>query len=477
LCPQDTKSERTGLPMLPFKKNEKYASIAFYAFLTITAAAAVFLCIYNFKEVIKTIKTIFALLSPFTYGFIVAYLCNPIMCFYERTILSFKKAKRNMHAVRRALSLILTLLTAIAVISVILYAIVPQVAQSFEDLGSQMNIYIENVQTFADDLVREHSGKILGEQHDTLASLLAEYNISLNIKDLFTQYYTLIQSGANYVISYGGALIGEVKNFVIGVILALYFLYSKEKLCAQLKKILSALFKRRTYLNTVRLARFTHETFGGFIVGKLLDSFIIGLLSLLVFWLCNIPYYPLLSVIVGITNIVPFFGPIIGGFICCLLILIVAPADFLWVLIIVVAIQQIDGNILGPKILGNSIGISSLWVIISITAAGSLFGFAGMVLGVPVTAVLYVLFKQFIENRLRHKNAPVHTEFYKTDPPYSDVLDPGVVFIDKDTPVPELTREDDIPDPEPKQKKSGTEILKKAIKKTEKKVYGRKRKK
>jgi len=100
-----------------------------------------------------------------------------------------------------------------------------------------------------------------------------------------------------------------------------------------------------------------------------------------------------------------------------------------------------------------------------------------MVLGVPVTAVLYVLFKQFIENRLRHKNAPVHTEFYKTDPPYSDVLDPGVVFIDKDTPVPELTREDDIPDPEPKQKKSGTEILKKAIKKTEKKVYGRKRKK
>ena len=141
--------------MLPFNKNEKYASIAFHAFLTITAAAAVFLCIYNFKEVMKSIKTIFALLSPFTYGFIVAYLCNPIMCFYERTILSFKKAKRNMHAVRRALSLILTLLTAIAVISVILYAIIPQVAQSFEDLGSQMNFYIENVQTLADDLVRE----------------------------------------------------------------------------------------------------------------------------------------------------------------------------------------------------------------------------------------------------------------------------------------------------------------------------------
>ena len=132
-------------------------------------------------------------------------------------------------------------------------------------------------------------------------------------------------------------------------------------------------------------------------------------------------------------------------------------------LIIIIVIGQIDGNILEPKILGNSIGISSLWVIIAITAAGGLFGFTGMVLGVPMTAVLYVLFKQFIENRLRHKNIPVHTEFYKTDPPYSNVLDPGTVFIDKDTPVPELTMEDDIPDPQPKQKKSRTAIIKKAF--------------
>lgn len=449
--------------MLPFKKNDKYASIAFYAFLTITAAAAVFLCILNFGKVTDAIGSVFAALSPFTYGFVVAYLCNPILCFYERTILSFKKAKRNMHTVRRVLSLILTMLTALAVISVILYAIIPQSVQSFEDLGSQMNIYIENVQNFADELVQEHSQKILGEQYDTLAALLSEYDISLNIKDLFTQYYTLIQSGANYVINYGGALVGEVKNFVIGVILALYFLYSKEKLCAQMKKILSALFKRRTYLNTIRLARFTHETFGGFIIGKLLDSFIIGLLSLFVLWIFDIPYYPLFSVIIGITNLVPFFGPIVGCIICCLLILIVSPADFLLTLIIIIVIGQIDGNILEPRILGNSIGISSLWVIVAITAAGGLFGFTGMVLGVPMTAVLYVLFKQFIENRLRHKNIPVHTEFYKTDPPRSDGLDPGTVFIDKDTPVPELTLEDDIPDPPPRKKKEKLPLLKRLV--------------
>ena len=455
--------------MLPFKKNEKYASIAFYAFLTITASAAVFLCILNFGEVADAISAFFAALSPFTYGFVVAYLCNPIMCFYERTIFSFKKAKRNMRTVRRVLSLILTMLTALAVISVILYAIIPQSVQSFEDLGSQMNVYIENVQSFADELVQEHSQKILGEQYDSLAALLSEYDISLNLKDLFTQYYTLIQSGANHVINYGGALVGEVKNFAIGVILALYFLYSKEKLCAQMKKILSALFKRRTYLNIIRLARFTHETFGGFIVGKLLDSFIIGLLSLLVLGLFNIPYYPLFSVVIGITNLVPFFGPIVGCIICCLLILIVSPGDLLLTLIIIIVIGQIDGNILEPKILGNSIGISSLWVIIAITAAGGLFGFTGMVLGVPMTAVLYVLFKQFIENRLRHKNIPVHTEFYKTDPPYSNVLDPETVFIDKDTPVPELTMEDDIPDPQPKQKKSKITILKRAFLKKGKK--------
>ena len=440
--------------MLPFKKNEKYASIAWYVFLTIVAAAAFLLCVVNFKTVSATVRTVFATLSPLTYGFVIAYLCNPVMSFYERTVFAFKRSRRNMRGVRRGLSLVLTLLTMLAVITVILYAIIPHAIQSFEDLGSQMEIYVRNIQSFADGLVQEHSERFLGQHYDTLSYLLSEYDISLNLPDLVSRYYSLIGSSANYLIDYGGALVGELKNFTVGLILAIYFLHSKELLLAQIKKILYAFTKRRTYLNVVRLARFTHETFGGFITGKLLDSLIIGLLSLLALWICRVPYYPLLSVIIGLTNIVPFFGPIVGAIICGLLILIAAPGKFLWVLVIVIVIQQLDGNVIGPKILGNSIGISSLWVILSITVAGALFGFGGMVLGVPVTAVLYVLVKQHVERRLRHKNVPMQTMFYMTDPPKEPGLDATTVFIDKDTPVAELTGADDVPAPEPRVKKS-----------------------
>ena len=447
--------------MLPFKKNEKYAVIAWYVFLTLVGAAVFLLCVINFKTVFSTVHTILATLAPLTYGFVIAYLCCPVMSFYERTVFAFKKSKKNMSGPRRVLSLILTLLTVLAIIAVILYAIIPHAIQSFEDLGSQMEIYVRNIQSFADKMVGEYSDRLLGQHFDTFSSLLAEYDISLNLRDLVTRYYSLIGSSANYLISYGGALVGELKNFTLGLILAIYFLHSKELLLAQIKKILYAFTKRRTYLNVVRLARFTHETFGGFITGKLLDSLIIGLLSFLALWICRVPYSPLLSVIIGLTNIVPFFGPLVGAVICGLLILIAAPGKFIWVVVIIIVIQQLDGNVIGPKILGNSIGISSLWVILAITVAGGLFGFAGMVLGVPLTAVLYVLVKQYIEQRLRHKDLPMQTTFYMSDPPKEMDIDADTVFIDKNTDVPELTGADDVPPPAPRVKKSHTARLRK----------------
>ncbi len=440
-----------------FKRNEKYASLALYIFLTVCASAVVIFCLINFRSVFGFLRKAADILSPFTYGFIIAYLCNPIMVFFEKKLFAFKKSKKDMKNLRRGLSLALAILTVLALLAIMLYAVLPQIITSYEDLGSQVNTYIENIQKFADSFIKDHSSSILGKQYLTFSELLADYDISFSFKDILNYSYSLLETGFEYALAYGGRFVGGVKNVLIGAILAIYFLISKEKLCAQSKKILNALFSRRTYLNCVRLARYTHKTFGGFIIGKILDSIIIGILTFFVLWICRIPYYPLISVIVGVTNVIPFFGPFIGAIPSVFIIFIASPTKALWFILIILIIQQIDGNIIGPSILGDSIGISALWVIISITVAGGFFGFAGMLLGVPATAVIYVLFKQHIEKKLRHKNAPVNTEFYKSDPPFEDVIDPHLVLIDRDTEIPEPTLDDDIDPPKEKPK---TKIIK-----------------
>ena len=439
--------------MFKFKKNEKYASIAFYAVISVIICAAVIMCIFKFDTIRHYVKSFLSAIAPLTYGFVFAYLFNPIMNWYERTLFAFKKAKKDMHTLRRTLSLIMTIITILAVLSVILYAVIPQAIYSFENLGSQLNSYITNIQHFADDFVQNHSERFLGERYDSISKLLEEYGISFSIKDILSNSYSFLQNAFNYVINYGGMIVNEVINVLLGLIVAVYFLIFKERICAQTKKLLCAILNRRAYLNTVRLARYTHKTFGGFIVGKLIDSVIIGLLTFFVLWIFKIPYYPLLAVIIGVTNIIPTFGPIFGGIFGALLLLIAAPDKVILFLIIVLVIQQLDGNIIGPKILGNTIGISSLWVVIAIFVFGSFFGFTGMIVGVPATAIIYVLVKQWSERRLRHKGYPYHTAYYAGDPPQeTDSLDAGQVFIDRDTEISEPSLDDDIPDPPEKEK-------------------------
>ncbi len=446
--------------MFKFKKNEKYASIAFYAVISVIICAAVIMCIFKFDTIRQYIKSFFAAIAPLTYGFVFAYLFNPIMNRYEKTLFAFKKAKKDMHKLRRTLSIIMTVITILAVLSIILYAVIPQAIYSFENLGTQLNSYITNIQHFADGFVQKHSERFLGERYDSISKLMEEYGISLSIKDILSNSYSFLQNAFNYVIDYGGMIVNEVINVLLGLIVAVYFLVFKERICAQTKKLLCAILNRRAYLNTVRLARYTHKTFGGFIVGKLIDSVIIGLLTFFVLWIFKIPYYPLLAVIIGVTNIIPTFGPIFGGIFGAMLLLIAAPDKVILFLIIVLVIQQLDGNIIGPKILGNTIGISSLWVVIAIFVFGSFFGFTGMIVGVPATAIIYVLVKQWSERRLRHKGYPYHTAYYAGDPPQeTDSIDAGQVFIDRDTEIPVPSPEDDIPDPPEKERVSLTKRI------------------
>lgn len=447
--------------MFNFKKNEKYRSIAFYAGCAIVFSALIILAIFNLGTLWGYVKKFFSVLSPFIYGFVFAYLSEPILSFYERTVFAFKKSKKDRFVLRRTLSLILTIITVLAIVAVLVYSIVPGIAGSFDTLDSHMNGYIANIQDFGDGMVARFSGTLFGKQYDTLSSLLREHNITFSIKDVLQTSFVSMQSAFDYVISYGGRIVSEIISILVGCFIAVYFLINKEKVASQLKKLMAAIMSRRAYLNTVRLARYTHKTFGGFIVGKIIDSIIIGFISFFVFWIFRIPYYPLLAVIIGLTNIIPTFGPVFGGIIGGIFLLIVDPGKVIAFIIIVLVIQQFDGNVLGPKILGESIGLSAMWVMIAIVAAGGFFGFAGMIIGVPATAVIYVLVKQWTERKLRKKDMPYHTGFYAIDPPKEQIEDPAYVLIDKDTPVPEITAEMDVEELPPRDKITLTDRIKK----------------
>ncbi len=433
--------------MFNFKHNDKYKTIALYSLAVIVSSALIIMGILNFGAVIGAVEYFFGVLSPFIYGFIIAYLCNPILNFYEKRVFAFKKAKKDMSKLRRALSLTLTVITALAILAVLSYAVIPQTLASINDLGSKLNTYLLELQKLADELTVKYSPILLNTEYTSVKQMLSDHEINFDISSVVSNSFVIFRDGLDHALSIGSKLVGEVINLLMGIFLAVYFLISKEKLCAQFKKLLAALLSRRAYLNTIRVARHTHKTFGGFLIGKLIDSAIIGVLSFVVLWILKMPYYPLLAVIIGITNIVPTFGPIFGGIIGGVIVVIVSPESLLVFIIFVLLIQQLDGNVIGPYILGDSIGISPIWVVIAIILASGFFGFAGMVLGVPAVAVIYTLVKQGCERKLRKKNMPKSTEFYKNDPPITDELDPGQIIIDKDTLIPEITSEDDIPEP------------------------------
>ena len=201
-------------------------------------------------------------------------------------------------------------------------------------------------------------------------------------------------------------------NIVIGIIISLYILIEKEKFIAISRKITTALLPEKAAIKTLEIAHRSNMIFGKFLSGKILDSFIIGILTFIILSIFNMPYTLLVSVIVGITNIIPFFGPFIGAIPSFIIIVFVSPVKALWFLVIILVIQQIDGNIIGPKILGDSVGLSAFWILFSIMIAGEYFGVVGMIVGVPIFAVIYSLVKEFIEAKLKKKGLNVDTKDY-----------------------------------------------------------------
>ncbi len=413
--------------------NRKYTTIAIYAVVTAFAIMLLFTLFVNFDGVSSFFSALNGIMMPFYIGLAVAYIANPIMKMAEKHIFRFKVTSNRRFNLKRGLSITLALIVLLIILTILVLLIIPQVILSLTDLASKMSGYIDStvawldeflpdtifdsanltLENFFNSLVNYFTNSSIGAE---LSDISAQLDlISDNLDTLIANSFTIIKDYVPVVFDAFAGMANGVFNVILGIFFAIYTLSSKEKLIAQVKKVIRAFSTEQLYNSILEFGNFTNKTFGSYLIGKILDSFVVGIIMFIACAIARIPYAPLVSVLVAITNIIPIIGPFIGAIPGVLIIFIVDPSKVLIFIIINILLQQIDGNIIVPKILGETTGLSSLWVLFSITVMGGLWGLTGMFISVPIFAVLYMLFKLYIEKRLRQKELPTETFEYYTD--------------------------------------------------------------
>ena len=385
-------------------------TVSIAAFLTFCCCALFFFLLYRNEQFTAYIDKITYILQPITIGIVLAYLLNPIVNVIEGVVIplleKYTKSKKRAKSLGRLIGMIGAWLFFAIVIVVLLASILPTIMESIMSMVRNFPDEVNNLLTWINNVVED------GSELETFMN-----DIIVNSSTLFESWLkgTFLPKIEHYLGSImSGAVAGVriVLNVFIGAVVSIYVLSSKEKFAGQAKKITYACFKPAQANVIIDTVRKSHELFGGFISGKILDSFIIGILAYIVLSIMKMPYTMLVSVIIGVTNVIPFFGPFIGAIPSFFIILLQSPIQSLYFLIFILILQQIDGNIIGPKILGNSTGLTAFWIVFSTTFFGGLWGFIGMVLGVPLTAVIYYIVGQIVGYMLKKRGIPADTDAY-----------------------------------------------------------------
>ena len=381
--------------------NKKYTTISVYAFLVICASIIFFSVIDDIGVFTKNLGILVSTLQPFIIGFVMAYLFNFILVFYEEKVLIFDSVKNLKKKSKRGISILLTYITVIFIITLFMQFVLPQLVDSVVGLVNDVPTYVANATKLLEELTKnlDLNNEYVGMAMDKWNEIVT-YTINI-ISNLLPIFGNALKSVAS-----------SVWNIILGLIVSIYLLIDKEKFCALSRKITCAIFNEEHAKIAIELAHRSNDTFGKFLSGKIVDSAIIGLLTFIVLTIFKMPYTLLISVIIGITNIIPFFGPFFGAIPSFVIIMFVSPVKALWFLLIIFVIQQLDGNIIGPKILGDSIGISAFWILFSLLVAGKVLGLVGMIIGVPLFAIIYSVIKDIVEAKLRKKGLPTETDDY-----------------------------------------------------------------
>lgn len=415
-----------------YKWDKKYLYWGITAFAVIVAAEIFKGAVSGDIPVGSFLSKLLGALSPLFYGFAIAYLLNPVETFFEKSVY-MKLAHRRMvkhnpdHSYgnegmlrsqkkARAFGVAMSMLIMVLVITGIIMIILPQLFTTIQKLVGNMQGYADDIRLWINEKLVDYP-----DIQDWLNGMID------NAWDSLTKWLndTIVPKMSEIITTFTGGLMAVVQvvlNLFFGIIIAIYFLYSKELFAAQLKKVLYSVTSPRYGNAVIKNMREIHRTFGSFLSGKIIDSLIIMGLFFVVLNAFNFPYAVLCSVISGIFNIIPMFGPIIGAIPCALLILLEDPLYCLYFIILTVIIQQLDGNVIGPLVLGETTGLSGFWIIFALLLGQSIFGFIGLIIGIPLFAVIYSIIRAKVGDKLESKGLPANSNVYRK-----------VAYLDDDT--------------------------------------------
>ena len=393
-----------------FQFNKKYLTIAVYAFIVIALAIILEKALSNKESAETAVRTVGTslrtLVSPFGYGFLIAYLTNPIVMFLESRFFGKIPFFNERFKARRRISILAAYLIYVVVIAVIIIVIVPEIRNNavnfFVDIPENYNRLLETVaETIG------NTGLITKEE---MLSTLSGYSIDLG--EIVLDFSYLLKT----VMSVTWDVVSVTLNVLMGVFISFYMLANKEGFLKQLTKIMYTFLKENTATRTIHVINRINLVFRKFVLAKAVDSLIIGIIAYVSLSVMDMPLAMMLSVIIGITNMIPYFGPFIGAIPAILIVLFTDPNKTLLVAVFILALQQFDGNFLGPKLLGKSIGINPVWIIFSVIIGGAIGGPVGMVLGVPIFAALKGYFDEYVEKKYSAKFAENPSEEEEKEP-------------------------------------------------------------
>ncbi len=378
--------------------NNKYTTIAVYVFLVVAACLLFKAGVEQFDVIWGWFQKIIGYLFPCIYGVVLAYLLSPLVRRIEKPL---KNNTQLRPKARRGIAMACAYLLVVIIIGVFGMVVGPVLAESTAQLVGNVSFY----------------SKKINELINQLISYIPDESISQEVQAALTQVfevlYAFISSFLTQVVSIATKVVSSVIEVVMGIIISIYMLGDKERLIAQTKKVFSALLPERALREVIQVAHDSNQKFSGFITGKIIDSTIIGILCAVGMLIFRMPFVALVSLIVGITNVIPYFGPIIGAVPGVILVLIGGDLmQALFFAIFVLALQQFDGNILGPAILGQSTGLSAMWVVFAILLFGGLYGFVGMIIGVPLLAVIFGVLRGIVNALLRKKGLSTDSRDY-----------------------------------------------------------------
>ena len=405
----DDKQERESL----FEKHREnvYFRWGMTAFVVIVACVLVAEFIINLSSVMGVLRIFIRAMAPVFYGLGIAYLLDPIV---ERLQLVLRpplekrmKTPQRAEGLSRGLSILIAMLILVLVIWALLAMVLPQLLDSLNTIIGNMPVYYNTLSKWVTDLIADNIevADFTGEVMDTVYQYLTNW--------ISSSLLPRVQSAVVSLTTSAVSIVRALLNLVIGLIISVYLLLGKDRFLAQAKKLCYALLGEKHGGYVCNVCTFANQAFGGFIGGKIIDSIIIGVLCFIGLSLMKMPYTLLISIIVGVTNVIPFFGPYLGAIPSALLLLVIDPLHALYFVIFILILQQIDGNIIGPMILGDATGVSGFWVVVSILVFGTFYGVLGMVLAVPLFAVIYKLVSELTGRLLRNRGLSTVTDDYQ----------------------------------------------------------------